>query len=226
MNRNELLAVSVRGMSFSTPMVQALPIKDRTMRAIKGPLNDEYRDHVYHVEPGDEFVFYDYHEVLCREKPRHKVGDIVYVREAWNKKECWRNGCPAGDEFPCSLAGCLFGERAYLYRADKFEDQPVTDCGCDLYEDMRWRPSIHMPKAAAKTFIRITGVEVQRPQELTIEEIIAEGIDWHGVLRSEFKGKWKDLWDSVQQKKLLPLYGYEANPWCFTYKFEVIPYDQ
>ncbi len=74
-------------------------------------------------------------------------GDVLYVRETWCKG---------------SLNG---GAEQYFYRADD------NDFHC------KWRPSIHMPKEAARIFLRVTGVRVERLQDVTVEGILEEGID-------------------------------------------------
>jgi len=145
-------------------------------------------------------------------QPQHRVGDIIYVRETWG--------------IGIQLAGGV------IYKADYAEGK------APLADGEKWRPSIHMPKAAARIFLRITDVKVQRPQELTMDEIVAEGVicpiektcmcenDDYMDCKS-YRGEWVKLWDSVQSKKDLPLYGYQANPWCFAYLFEkVVPDDQ
>ena len=77
----------------------------------------------------------------------YQSGDVLYVRESWCKG---------------SLNG---GAEQYFYRADD------NDFHC------KWRPSIHMPKEAARIFLRVTGVRVERLQDVTVEGILEEGID-------------------------------------------------
>ena len=118
----------------------------------------------------------------------------------------------------------------YFYRADDKHPDP----------DEKWCPSIFMPRDAARIFLRITGVKAQRPQDLAHAEILAEGIDCllhimgnehvcnpcpaRDLIGCSARVQWAELWDSVQQKKYLPLYGYSANPWCWVYEFErVVP---
>ena len=77
----------------------------------------------------------------------YQSGDVLYVRESWCKG---------------SLNG---GAEQYFYKADD------NDFHC------HWKPPIHMPKEAARIFLRVTNVRVERLQDVTVEGILEEGID-------------------------------------------------
>lgn len=126
----------------------------------------------------------------------------------------------------------------YLYKAT---DTPII---LD-----RWRPSIHMPKEAARLFLRVTDVRVERlltpffsdgaavlalkkegivlPQEC-VECIgnygkpacIDAGEDSECGILDEVRGKFSDLWNSTIKPADLPLYGWDANPWVWAIEFE------
>ncbi len=109
-------------------------------------------------------------------KPPCHPGDILYVRETW------------GDYRECSLSG--EDGYYYLYRADypdgatsvPLPESERTDYA-DSYDLPRWRPSIHMPKEAARIFLRVTDVRVERLHTSFFEPICpifavqAEGVD-------------------------------------------------
>lgn len=125
-------------------------------------------------------------------KPPYKQGDILYVRETWahpSKAEI-DNGAPAN---------------MYLYYADA----PLLPCAYD-----RWRPSIHMPKEAARLFLRVTDVRIERLQDIDDYGVLAEGL----VVGDPFD----ELWDSTIKPSDLSLYGWEANPWVWVIEFERI----
>lgn len=131
----------------------------------------------------------------------YQPGDILYVREAW----CTGHG----------------GE-AYFYRADK-----NTNRASKLieYDNCIWRPSIHMPKAAARLWLKVTGVRVERLQEITPEQIIKEGVTGFDAEQLTLLGKHYDilfaaLWDSTVKKQDLSRYGWRANPWVWVIEFE------
>lgn len=95
-----------------------------------------------------------------------------------------------------------------------------------------WHPSIHMPKEAARIWLKVTGVRVERLQEcgegwcIDIEkEGIATPQDpilyisddaFHDALRMEFQ----KIWDSTIKKSDLDRYGWDANPWVWVIDFE------
>ena len=211
MTRAELLASCRRGILFSTPMVQAIysDQKTRTMRVMnpQPALSDFYGIPAYEFK--GHYYFNDEGPYIARKHFAHdwamlKPGDIVYVRETWQY-----------------LEGAI--GHGYAYKA-----------GGGVFNDLgEWRPSIFMPKAAARGFLRITGVRVQRPQELTAKEIFAEGVscgsqDVCGVLcgmcANGPQEMWRKLWDDINFKRG---YGWGVNPWCFTYLVErVVPDDQ
>ena len=126
-------------------------------------------------------------------KASYHPGDILWVRETWAK------------DFDV-----LAWAEVYLYRADYNS------------RSMRfWKPSIHMPREAARIFLRVTGVRVERLQEISGEDIRAEG-----VLGTHFKaptrGAFVDVWDRTVKPTDLPAYGWEANPWVWVINFERI----
>lgn len=103
----------------------------------------------------------------------------------------------------------------YLYKAT---DTPII---LD-----RWRPSIHMPKDAARLFLRVTDVRAERLQAITPEQIDAEGCkEWAysaktGELLPSGPSFFQIKWDRTIKPANLPLYGWDANPWVWVIEFE------
>lgn len=134
-------------------------------------------------------------------------GDILYVRETWEHFECC---CCDGDEHGnCyrepqqsvlnKSCGC------YMYRA--------TD---EIYGDARWHPSIHMPKEAARIWLKVTDVRVERLQDMTDDDAEAEGcFDYTSTALG-----FPDVWDSTIKKSDLDRYGWDASPWVWVIEFE------
>lgn len=152
-------------------------------------------------------------------KPPYQPGDILYVRETW------------GDYRECQEGGCGY----YMYRAD-YPDGATAylyDEGtvCDL---PRWHPSIHMPKEAARLFLKVTNVRVERLSEITNEQILKEGANKDAInhyikqmpsetgewIRAAYLVEWSQLWDSTIKKSDLDRYGWDANPWVWVIEFE------
>ena len=86
-------------------------------------------------------------------KPPYQVGDIFYVRETW----LLGDGC-AGEE--------------YYYKADETENSKELR----IAYGYKWHPSIHMPKEAARIFLKVTDVRVEKLQDITEEQIRKEGL--------------------------------------------------
>ena len=80
-----------------------------------------------------------------------------------------------------------------------------------------------MPKSAARIFIKVTDVRVERLQDINDDQAIEEGckgifanVDWVSTPRDEYI----DLWNSTVKKSDLDRYGWEANPWVWVIEFE------
>lgn len=106
-------------------------------------------------------------------------------------------------------------------------------------QNRRWHPSIHMPREAARIFLRVTDVRVERLQGITESEAEKEGLryfddicqdrDWHPSFYDPDSGGnpstvagFSRLWDCTIKKADRALYGWEANPWVWVIEFERI----
>lgn len=211
MTRDELLAVA-KPILFNTEMVQAIldGLKTVTRRCVKPKSKNAYGFYVTHrVSDGAFMGVYDYDEDENsfdnpQTQPAYK-GDILYVRETWAKSdEC------------CGMANIECGECSgcqYLYRA-------TTDV---LIEPNIWHPSIHMPKEAARIFLRVTDVRVEQLQEITADGIRKEGLTSMAVHAGDMEiaqTEFALLWDTTVKKSDLDSYGWEANPWVWVIEFE------
>lgn len=97
----------------------------------------------------------------------------------------------------------------------------------DIADITKWKPSIHMPKDAARIWLKVTDVRVERLQEITGLSIQKEGIE---VEPNECTGKFdfiselfllfQRLWDSTIKKSDLNRYGWDANPYVWVIEFE------
>jgi hypothetical protein len=130
-------------------------------------------------------------------------GDRLWVRETWQ-----HSNHPLGPYEPaCDV----------FYRADYLDD-PL---GPDLEKSVdgirrQWRPSIHMPRSASRITLEVTGVRVERLQEISDEDACAEG----GPLDATWPCDWyRDLWNSLNAARG---YGWSANPWVWVVEFKRI----
>lgn len=93
----------------------------------------------------------------------------------------------------------------------------------DIADITKWEPSIHMPKEAARIWLKVTGVRVERLQEIASEQISREGVEveYPHVLNGEEKRyAFSTLWNSTIKKTDLDRYGWDANPFVWVIEFE------
>ena len=195
--------MSVKPILFNTEMVRAI-LENRKMvtRRVVKP------QPVKVIQGADNPI----HAVLVNapdEMPRgirYRSGDILYVRETWQYG---------------------FGE-TYLYKADAGYDLFMTAEG-NLVSNIPWRPSIHMPREAARIFLRVTDVRVERLQSISYDDCLREGIteekiNERDVFRpaSSAKRLFARLWNRTLKPADRGLYGWDANPWVWVIEFERI----
>ena len=127
----------------------------------------------------------------------YQIDDIMYIRETWSKSS--------------------FG---YIYRTDDLS--MITNSDEEITE-VKWHPSIHMPKEAARIWLKVTNVRVERLQDITPKQAGEEGVTWEtdnsGLYR---RMRFKQLWDSTIKKQDLDRYGWDANPYVWVIEFERI----
>ena len=211
MKRDEILQIA-KPILFNTDMIWAIlgGRKTVTRRCPSKRIEDKWFDYAEWVAAVKthgstsltEKEFYE-------EYPPYHPGDILYVRETWDYLEGWKIGDP-------SIAG------KYFYRADG-DLRQVSWRG-------NWRPSIHMPKEAARIFLKVTDVRVERLQDIDDEQAKKEGANWKNGKNVGFEEKMRrsaverfaEIWDATIKKSDLDRYGWDANPWVWVIEFERI----
>ena len=99
-----------------------------------------------------------------------------------------------------------------------------------ISEGLHWKPSIHMPKEAARIWLKVTDVRVERLQDITVDGCHREGIniETSAVTDGETLNrkhdfsleKFETLWDSTIKNSDIGSYGWNANPWVWVIEFE------
>lgn len=149
-------------------------------------------------------------------KPPYQPGDILYVRETWN----FVYAMDDSDKI-------IEDTGHYVYYAD--DPMPFShwvDSNTGEHKDyMPWRPSIHMPKEAARIWLRVTDVRAERLQDMTGQEILREGINCHVHPEAHYfdgnqKMMFEEVWNSTIKRQDLDRYGWDANPWVWVIEFE------
>lgn len=154
----------------------------------------------------------------------YQPGDTLWVRETWNGDWCDH----------------------YIYKADGGSAKAAGYAA-----EPKWRPSIHMPREAARIFLRVTDVRVERLQEISYTELLAEGViplghlpggckcsaytdgcmDGPCVNRDNYEF-WRyatpfiKLWDRTVKPADRDTSGWDADPWVWVIEFERISKDE
>lgn len=189
------------GLIFKAPLVRAIleGRKTQTRRIVKPAPETDQRLQPITTESGlvyarsMEKIDYPNLRRIRWQSPVGQPGDRIYVRETFNhfeRNENFKEGCEC------------------FYRAD-------GDC-VDLQP---WRPAIHMPKAFARIWLEVTSVRVERLQEISPDDCIAEGA-WPVEQRELGRGHeavsaFRELWESTGG-------DWAANPWVWVVDFKVL----
>ncbi|HEI9618894.1 TPA: hypothetical protein SLH91_003688 [Enterobacter hormaechei] len=173
--------------------------------------------------------------------PFGAVGDRIWVRETWGvvsheldedgRIQPWSPDRPAK-----AIHEMPFGNGYYSGHAIYAADGDFTWGDDDGYEDGRscWKPSIHMPRAACRILLEVTGVRVERLNGISETDAESEGIDMEALYDSQdcydciadhnmtgrptVTGAFKYLWESIYGEE-----SWQANPWVWVIEFKVVP---
>lgn len=220
--------MAIKPILFNTEMVRAIldGRKTCTRRLVKPQPDEKHTFLLGFVTDSTEkkdvgcfgFGIGEYGGSIQYAKPPYQPGDILYVRETWS--EGYEDG-------------------TYIYRAsDKLAGLPTFKESSKLI----YHPSIHMPKEAARIWLKVMNVRVDRLQEMKPVDVIKEGaypdcldcLNTYGESGSqccygteeqcsqcdEVMMEWEKLWNSTIKKSDLDSYGWSANPWVWVIEFE------
>lgn len=139
-------------------------------------------------------------------------GDILYVRETWYKSPS-----------------------RYMYRANYSNTEQFYTDGKEV--NIKWHPSIHMPKEAARIWLKVTDVRVEQLKEITEDGALREGaqgvicdhvaLGEHGCTDCMNTGwleppqvEFMQIWNSTIKKPDIDRYGWDASPYVWVIEFE------
>lgn len=152
------------------------------------------------------------HETI---KAPYMPGDILYVRETWGISN------PLGDFARNNRTA------EYVYKAGYSKGERIPMVREQEKNLGVWKPSIHMPKDAARIFLKVTSAKVERLQDITEDGIRAEGItcdkeyeEFKNAAESNCEVKFATLWDSTVNKKYMDKYSWNSNPYVWVIEFE------
>jgi hypothetical protein len=194
--------MAIKSILFNTEMVRAIMDgrKTCTRRVVKTRRKDACGFYVTKRTDGSFTGIYEYDEDERMFEnqliPPYKPEDILYVRETWHR---YTKRVGKGE-------GCHLEER-YGYKASIANSEDAEE---------PWKPSIHMPKEAARIWLKVTNVRVERLQDMTDDDAEAEGcFDYTSTALG-----FPDVWESTIKKSDLDRYGWDANPWVWVIEFE------
>lgn len=213
MTRAELLQIA-KPVLFNTEMVKAI-LEDRktaTRRLIKDRQYLGLGKKLTPVEVLKKITsrykgWTDADVINMNFKEPYMPGDILYVRETWYR-----------------------GLNRILYKANYSEAEKFYENGKEI--QVKWHPSLHMPKEAARIFLKVKNVRVERLKDMNLDDFLNEGI----MVRPEAfndpenaywqaKDAFSFLWNSTINKSDIALYGWDASPWVWVIEFERIEPD-
>ncbi|MDV3662455.1 hypothetical protein CMU51_00070 [Elizabethkingia anophelis] len=207
---------------FSTPMVQAIEEdrKNQTRRIVKKKYSntdiklreDKYGTHLCEIqndlpapklnEDGSTTHHISFFEYKI---PKYKIGDILWVRETWMIAPNYENG---------------LGEK-YYYKASKCEQFIKEWKGF-------WRPSIFMPREAARFFLKIKNIRIEKLHDISENDAKSEGaeklINLYPQINQFKESRYPNyrtgflkVWIEINNEE-----SWKSNPWVFVYEFEKV----
>lgn len=226
--------MAIKPILFKTEMVRAIldGRKTCTRRILKGAIPFDEKAEYWNVLKKGEWSGPICVEHFIKQFSPYKPRDILYVRETWTE-ECGK----------------------YYYRAN-YDSDYLDPCetlsggypascrnhpGCDgcmaTSTRIHWHPSIHMPKEAARIWLKVMDVRVERLKDMTNNDALKEGAEgvrcdhagsgaygctdcmntgWLEPPLLEFMG----IWNSTIKKFDIDRYGWDASPWVWVIEFE------
>lgn len=194
----------MRGILFKPDMIKAIAEgrKTQTRRAMQN--QPTLMDKVYEK---------DFRRDFGARKPRYRVGETVYIKEAWTyitlaEKDPWKDRAEKDGSFRRMPDGSPV---SVWYKSS----------GVEI--GTSWSTPLFMPAWAARYFIQITDVRPERLQEITEKEAEAEGIDPSRCIDENYLDfpavkMFARLWDSINK----PPYDWNSNPFVFVYSFRMV----
>ena len=214
-----------RPILFSAPMVRALldGSKTQTRRVVKPAKCKAMGVPLACCEIAGEINQGDY-----TNSQYGQPGDRLWVREtyyAWGRWETRFSAKKGRDEWHF-VDLTMEARKSYLYAANGQQPQPMGGKRHKGGITPTWwkRPAIFIPHAASRITLEVTGVRVERLQDISEADALAEGVnvhpDHHSKPRTSIYSPvqaYRDLWESINDTE-----SWEANPWVWVVEFKVV----
>ncbi|WZL14778.1 hypothetical protein [Vibrio phage vB_VpaM_XM1] len=233
--------MKVKPMIFNTEMVKAILAGEKTVT--RRPMNPQPEDSGlgYKWFPSNivqSMVQIDNFKedkedclkgIIAHVCPIACKGDLIYVRETFTPDpdvdhDSW-------DDHELSYAEWVGCEMSAQFLPDSLKTDEHCLYKSDCKVDMKWTPSIHMPRWASRLTLKVTDVRIERLQEITEDQCWKEGVESTigkfdifqlSEMAKKFGGTFEDakssfacLWDSIYK-------NWDENPYVWVIEFEVI----
>lgn len=250
MGTTKISDVRERPILFLGPMVQAIldDRKTETRRVIKPQpggkvVSFDSTDGQWYSRSDGRYIDW------LHRCPFGQPGDRLWVREAWKvvswdeegNVQCFYKASPditwcapmAASNDPWVDDPCDWTQHDYdkhVRRLPSFReiDDPESEYGmrCEFdASELSWRPSIHMPRWASRITLEVVAVRVERVQDISEEDAVAEGVDAVSLNDVPRQATWSrrqdfaQLWNSINAKRG---FGWDTNPWVWVIEFKTI----
>jgi hypothetical protein len=174
------------------------------------------------IEYGKFFLEGSKHTIATKEvKLPYQPGDILWVREKWRERwgEAYAN-YGSGEAYPIDdvreIEYEAGGNGFFMGACNLCPDEPTIKFG----EWEKWRPSIHMPKAVCRFWLKVKSVQVERLKDIMEEDAEREGVKAYGPNNcsgTSARIAFAEIWDTLYEKQG---YGWDSNPWVWVIEFE------
>lgn len=226
-----------KGILFNTEMIRA--IMDGRKTQTRRPIRPQPMGRLCYSMAGSNAGKWGYMTEICRKAwgysgddilqdptkedlekrwtPPCHTDDLLYVRETWFYESHMEDLTDGEPDLPSGRY-----KHRYVYYADQ-PDYPVN-VGVGA---TGWRPSIHMPKEAARIWLKVKNVSVQRLKEITDEDAIAEGFEADETFKAHerFAMTWNSVYGftkAVNGWRMSSPENWGSNPWVWVISFEQI----
>lgn len=183
-------------------------------------------------------VSYTHNDVRC---PYGQPGDRLWVRETWtadfgetfsDNVNAWWHEMPKSLRTEKAVEFLYYAadDSVYHVRDREMDEQFGSDVrrwgwepSADDLADLRWQPSIFMPRWACRLVLEITGIRVERVQDISYDDILAEGAPepsaWPGPggrTIAQDRDWYRTIWNEINAARG---FGWDANPWVWVIEF-------
>ncbi|MHB1956378.1 MAG: hypothetical protein ACYCOU_21830 [Sulfobacillus sp.] len=231
---------------FSAPMVRAIleGRKSQTRRIVKPApylqeISGTYGGRMLcfpdRARKGHGLIWPNAREAIIAQCPHGTIGDRLWVRETWRPDPPCHSSWASTEFYGCRDAALSLIPKEY-----RNPTHCLFSASCAYRDTISWRSPIYMPRWASRLLLEITDVRVQRVQEISEEDAIAEGArrfkdlprtrayqscEWSmetpsnrdqclGCAKYAFGNYWNSLHGEV---------SWDANPYVFAISFRRIP---